>query len=101
MLIGIAAAGHQAWSANVFTFVSDIFPKKATASVVGIGGMVGAVAGIIADFSLGSVLDAQGKEGYFYAFLVAGTLYLVILGIVHWMMPDMTPLGDDLKPLRK
>ncbi len=101
VLIGIAAAGHQAWSANVFTFVSDIFPKKATASVVGIGGMVGAVAGIIADFSLGSVLDAQGKEGYFYAFLVAGTLYLVILGIVHWMMPDMTPLGDDLKPIRK
>ncbi len=101
VLIGIAAAGHQAWSANVCTFVSDIFPKKATASVVGIGGMVGAVAGIIADFSLGSVLDAQGKEGYFYAFLVAGTLYLVILGIVHWMMPDMTPLGDDLKPIRK
>ncbi len=101
VLIGIAAAGHQAWSANVFTFVSDIFPKKATASVVGIGGMIGAIAGIIADFSLGSVLDAQGKEGYFFAFLIAGTLYLFILGIVHWMMPDMTPLGDDLKPVRK
>ena len=43
VLIGIAAAGHQAWSANVFTFVSDIFPKKATASVVGIGGMIGAI----------------------------------------------------------
>jgi ACS family hexuronate transporter-like MFS transporter len=101
VLIGIAAAGHQAWSANVFTFVSDIFPKKATASVVGIGGMVGAVAGIVADFSLGTVLDAQGKDGYFYAFLVAGTLYLIILGIVHWMMPKMIPLGDDLKPLGK
>lgn len=101
VLIGIAAAGHQAWSANVFTFVSDIFPKKATASVVGIGGMVGALAGIIADFSLGSVLDAQGKDGYFYAFLVAGTIYLIILGIVHWMMPTMDPLGDDLKPIRK
>ena len=101
VLIGIAAAGHQAWSANVFTFVSDIFPKKATASVVGIGGMIGAVAGIIADFSLGSVLDAKGKEGYFFAFLIAGTLYLIILGIVHWMMPAMTPLGDDLKPIKK
>jgi ACS family hexuronate transporter-like MFS transporter len=101
VLIGIAAAGHQAWSANVFTFVSDIFPKKATASVVGIGGMVGAVSGIIADYSLGSVLDAQGKDGYFYAFLIAGVLYLIILGIVHWMMPKMIPLGDDLKPLNK
>ena len=101
VLIGIAAAGHQAWSANVFTFVSDIFPKKATASVVGIGGMIGAVAGIIADFSLGSVLDAKGKEGYFFAFLVAGTLYLIILGIVHWMMPTMNPLGDDLKQIKK
>jgi ACS family hexuronate transporter-like MFS transporter len=101
VLIGIAAAGHQAWSANVFTFASDIFPKKATASVVGIGGMIGAISGIIADFSLGTVLDAQGKEGYFFAFLVAGTLYLVILGIVHWMMPTMVPLGDDLKPIQK
>jgi ACS family hexuronate transporter-like MFS transporter len=101
VLIGFAAAGHQAWSANVFTFVSDIFPKKATASVVGIGGMVGAVAGILADFSLGSVLDAQGKEGYFYAFLIAGTLYLIVLGIVQLLMPNMNPLGDDLKPTGK
>jgi MFS transporter, ACS family, hexuronate transporter len=99
VLIGIAAAGHQAWSANVFTFASDIFPKKAIASVVGIGGMIGAISGIIADFSLGSVLDAQGKDGYFFAFLIAGTLYLIILAIVHWMMPTMTPLGDDLKPI--
>ena len=101
VLIGIAAAGHQAWSANVFTFASDIFPKKAIASVVGIGGMIGAVSGIIADYSLGSVLDAQGKEGYFFAFLIAGTLYLIILGLVHWIMPTMAPLGDDLKPISK
>jgi ACS family hexuronate transporter-like MFS transporter len=101
VLIGLAAAGHQAWSANVFTFVSDIFPKKATASVVGIGGMVGAVAGILADFSLGSVLDAQGKEGYFYAFLIAGTLYLIVLGIVQLIMPAMIPLDDNLKPMNK
>ena len=45
LLIALAAAGHQAWSANVFTLVSDVFPKKATASVTGIGGMVGAVGG--------------------------------------------------------
>jgi ACS family hexuronate transporter-like MFS transporter len=81
--------------------VSDIFPKKATASVVGIGGMIGALAGIVADFSLGSVLDAQGKDGYFYAFLIAGTLYLIVLGIVQLLMPTMNPLDDDLKPTGK
>lgn len=95
-LIGLAAAGHQAWSANVFTLVSDVFPKKATASVVGIGGMIGAVTGVLADFSLGSVLDSQGVDGYFWAFLIAGSSYLVILGIVHLLMPKMIPLDDNL-----
>ncbi len=98
LLIGLAAAGHQAWSANVFTLASDVFPKKATASVVGIGGMVGALSGIIADFSLGSVLDNKGVEGYFFAFLIAGSLYLIVLGIVHLLMPDMTPLDENLNP---
>ena len=97
-LIALAAAGHQAWSANVFTLVSDIFPKKATASVVGIGGMVGAVAGLAADLGLGRVLDRSGRVGYFFAFLVAGSLYLVALLIVQIIMPRMAPLGDDLKP---
>ncbi len=96
-LIGLGAAGHQAWSANIFTLVSDVFPKKATASVVGIGGMVGAVAGMIADFSLGSVLDQANNSGYFWAFLIAGSLYLVILGLVHLLMPRMTPLDENLK----
>ncbi|MBD1389019.1 MFS transporter [Neiella sp. HB171785] len=99
-LIGLGAAGHQAWSANIFTLVSDVMPKKATASVVGIGGMVGAVAGMVADKLLGSVLDQAGNSGYFYAFLIAGSCYLVILGIVHLMMPNMTPLDDDLKPIK-
>jgi ACS family hexuronate transporter-like MFS transporter len=98
ILIGLAAAGHQAWSANVFTLASDVFPKKAVASVVGIGGMVGALAGIVADLSLGSVLDNKGVEGYFFAFLVAGSLYLIVLGIVHLLMPDMTPLDENLNP---
>jgi ACS family hexuronate transporter-like MFS transporter len=97
-LIGLAAAGHQAWSANVFTLVSDVFPKKATASVVGIGGMVGMIAGILADMVLGSVLDSAGNSGYFWAFLIAGSLYLTVLGIVHLLMPRMTPLDENLKP---
>ena len=96
-LIGLGAAGHQAWSANIFTLASDVFPKKATASVVGIGGMIGAVAGIVADFALGSVLDQAGNTGYFWAFLIAGSCYLVILGLVHLIMPKMTPLDENLQ----
>ncbi len=95
-LIGLGAAGHQAWSANIFTLVSDVFPKKATASVVGIGGMVGAVAGIISNVILGSVLDQANNTGFFWAFLVAGASYLVILGFVHLLMPKMTPLDENL-----
>jgi hypothetical protein len=97
LLIALAAAGHQAWSANIFTLVSDVFPKKATASITGIGGMVGAVAGLLADFSLGRVLTASGPSGYFFAFLIAGSCYLIILGIVHLIMPKMTPLDENLK----
>ena len=99
ILIGMAAAGHQAWSANIFTLVSDVFPKKATASVVGIGGMIGAVAGIIADFALGSVLDSAGNNGYFWAFLIAGFSYVIILGFVHLLMPKMTPLDENLEKI--
>jgi MFS transporter, ACS family, aldohexuronate transporter len=97
LLIAFAAAGHQAWSANIFTLVSDVFPKKATASVTGIGGMVGAVAGLTADYTLGQVLGSSGPSGYFFAFLIAGSCYLVCLGIAHLLMPHMTPLDENLK----
>jgi ACS family hexuronate transporter-like MFS transporter len=96
-LIALAAAGHQAWSANLFTLVSDVFPKKATASVTGVGGMVGAVAGLVADYSLGQVLTSSGPAGYFFAFLFAGSCYLLLLGVIHLLMPKMTPLDENLK----
>jgi MFS family permease len=101
LLIALAAGGHQAWAANIFTVVSDVFPKKATASVIGIGGMIGAFAGIVADKILASLLEGSGPSGYFFAFLGAGLIYLITLGIVHILMPDMTPLGEDLKPVKK
>ena len=100
-LIGLGAAGHQAWSCNIFTLVSDVFPKKAVASVTGIGGMSGAVAGIVANFALGKALDAAGKGGFFWAFLIAGSCYLVILGLVHLLMPRMTPLDENLKLIKE
>ena len=100
ILIALAAAGHQAWSANLFTLVSDVFPKKATASVTGIGGMMGAVAGIAADFSLGQVLTSSGPAAYFFAFLIAGSCYLILLGVAHLLMPKMTPLDENLQHVK-
>ncbi|NOU61320.1 MFS transporter [Marinifilum caeruleilacunae] len=100
-LIALGAAGHQAWSANIFTLASDVFPKKATASVVGIGGMVGAVAGMIFNIVLGSVLDDANSTGFFWAFLVAGSMYAILLGLVHLIMPKMTPLDENLEPVEE
>ncbi len=95
-LIGIAAAGHQAWSVNGYTLASDVFPKKAVASVIGIGKMIGVVIAIIADLALGAVLDTANNSGYFWAFVIAGLSYILILGFVHLLMPKMTPLDDNL-----
>jgi ACS family hexuronate transporter-like MFS transporter len=100
-LIGLAAAGHQSWSINGYTLVSDVFPKKATASVIGIGKMVGVAMAIIADLALGAVLDTAGNSGYFWAFIIAGFSYIFILGFVHLLMPRMTPLDDNLNYITK
>jgi len=100
-LIGIAAAGHQAWSVNGYTLVSDVFPKKATASVIGIGKMVGVVVAILADIALGTVLDTAGNSGYFWAFLISGLSYLILLGFIHLLMPKMTPLDDNLQYINR
>jgi ACS family hexuronate transporter-like MFS transporter len=97
LLISLGAAAHQAWSANVFTLVSDVFPKRAVASVTGIGGMVGAFAGMLADLRLGQVLTASGPAGYFVAFLAAGCCYLIVLGIAHLLMPTLRPLDVNLE----
>jgi ACS family hexuronate transporter-like MFS transporter len=96
-LIGLGAAGHQSWSINSYTLVPDVFPKKATASVIGIGKMVGVAVAIVADLALGSVLDTAGNSGYFWAFVIAGFSYISILGFIHLLMPDMTPLDDNLE----
>jgi ACS family hexuronate transporter-like MFS transporter len=95
-LIGLGAAGHQSWSINSYTLVPDVFPKKATASVIGIGKMVGVAVAIIADITLGAVLDTADNSGYLWAFIIAGFSYILILGFVHLLMPKMTPLDDNL-----
>jgi len=100
-LIALGAAGHQAWSINGYTLVPDVFPKKATASVIGIGKMIGVAASIVADIALGSVLDTANNSGYFWAFVIAGSSYLFILGFVHMLMPKMTPMDDNLEYIKR
>jgi len=100
-LIGIGAAGHQSWSINSYTLVPDVFPKKAVASVIGIGKMIGVFVAIVADLALGAVLDSAGNTGYFWAFVMSGLSYLVIIGFVHLLMPKMTPLDDNLNHIKQ
>ncbi|MFA6439781.1 MAG: MFS transporter, partial [Bacteriovoracaceae bacterium] len=89
ILIGIAAAAHQGWSANIFTTASDMFPKKAVASVTGLGGMAGSVGGMIFAPFIGYILEWTGS--YFIPFIISGTAYLIALGIFHLLAPKLEP----------
>jgi ACS family hexuronate transporter-like MFS transporter len=91
-LISLAAGGHCGWSANVFSLMSDIFPKKATASVAGFGGFCGAVGGAITAFGVGKILQNVGVDGYAIPFLVAGCGYLIALLLIHLIVPKIEPL---------
>ena len=86
-IVGLATAGHQGFSANLYTFPSDVFPKKAVASVVGIGGTAGAVGGMLMSKYAGWVLDSIGS--YTPIFVVAGTVYLLALAVIHALSPRM------------
>jgi len=88
-LIGLAMAGHQGWSANVFTLPSDMFPRHAVASVVGIGGFAGAVGGMAMSMFTGAQLESTGS--YARIFLIAGSAYLVALLVVHLLVPKLAP----------
>ena len=94
LLIGLAAAAHQAWSANLFTFSSDMFPKRAVGSVVGIGGMGGAVGGMFIALAVGQILTATGGS-YVIIFAMAGTAYLLAFGVIHLLVPTITPVTLD------
>jgi ACS family hexuronate transporter-like MFS transporter len=89
LLIGLAAAAHQGWSANIFTIVSDMFPRQAVGSVVGFGGMTGAVGGMILQASVGYIRQFTGS--YFSVFIIAASAYLVALLIIHLLAPKLEP----------
>jgi MFS transporter, ACS family, aldohexuronate transporter len=89
LLIGLAAAAHQGFSANLYTLTSDLFPTQAVASVVGLGGMAGAVGGMLMAKVVGYILQWTGS--YRIPFLIAGSAYLVALAVVHVLAPRLDP----------
>jgi ACS family hexuronate transporter-like MFS transporter len=86
-LLALATAAHQGWSANAFTLPSDMFPRQAIGSVVGLGGMAGAVGGMLSAKVTGYVLQATGS--YLIIFLIAASAYLVTLLVVHLLAPRL------------
>lgn len=97
LIVGFAASAHQAWSANLFTTTSDMFPKKAVASVTGIGGMAGGLGGILVSKTVGALLDhykALGsiETGYYIVFIVCGSIYLIAWVVFNVLAPRMKPV---------
>jgi MFS transporter, ACS family, hexuronate transporter len=90
LLIGLAAAAHQGFSANLFTLTSDMFPAQAVGSVVGIGGTAGAVGGMLIAKVVGYTLQWTGS--YMVPFLIAGSAYLVALAIIQVLTPKLEPV---------
>ena len=91
-LIALATAAHQGWSANMYTFASDLFPKNVVASVTGIGGMFGAVGGILLALLAGRIITAFG---YLPMFIIASCAYLIALGIIHLILPKLEPIKTE------
>jgi ACS family hexuronate transporter-like MFS transporter len=91
-LIAVAAAAHQGWSANLFTLVSDTTPRPAVASVVGMGGLAGAVGGMLIAPLVGYWLDFSDRN-YIPLFLIGATAYLSALLIIHLLVPRLQDAG--------
>jgi ACS family hexuronate transporter-like MFS transporter len=94
-LISIAAASHQGWSANLFTITSDCFPRTAIGSIVGLGGLGGAVSGMIAQPLIGRWLDFS-HEKYAPLFWAAGSAYLFALLLIHLLLPRFEKISYDI-----
>jgi MFS transporter, ACS family, hexuronate transporter len=86
-LLSIATAAHQGWSANLFTTVSDMFPRKAVASVIGMGGTFGAIGGMLIAKAAGFILEFTGS--YFILFTIAGSLYLIAFLVINILIPEI------------
>jgi ACS family hexuronate transporter-like MFS transporter len=89
LLIGLAAAAHQGFSANLYTLASDMFPTNAVASVTGLGGAAGAIGGMFIAEVVGHVLQWTGS--YLIPFFIAGSAYLIAITCIHLLAPNLTP----------
>jgi len=98
IIIGIAASAHQAWSANIFTTVSDMFPKKTVGSVTGIGGMFGSVGSVFLSLFVQKNMFVHYRAlhhieiAYYIMFFVCGSAYLLAWCIMHFLVPKMKPV---------
>jgi len=94
LIVGVAAAAHQAWSANVYTLASDMFPTSAVGSVVGIGAFAGAMGGVVFQRVTGRVLQANGSD-YGPIFVFCGLAYISAWAIIHLLAPRLEPARLD------
>lgn len=98
LVIGLATSAHQAWSANIFTTVSDMFPKRAVGSVVGIGGMAGGLGGILLTALVQRNMFVyyrsigQIDTAYYIMFFICGAGYLIAWSIMHFLVPKFEPI---------
>jgi ACS family hexuronate transporter-like MFS transporter len=92
-LVSLAAAAHQGWSANIFTMASDMFPRRAVGSVVGIGGMAGSIGGMLIATTVGLILQYTGS--YYPIFMIAGCAYLFALLVIHLLAPRLQPAAVE------
>ncbi len=95
-LIAIAGAAHQAWSANLFSLASDMFPRRVVASVTGLGGMAGSLGGIALFLIVGWLKDH--RVSYIPIFIAAAVGYLLALAIIQLLVPKLEPANVDLPP---
>lgn len=99
LLIGVGASAHQAWSANIFTTVSDMFPKKAIGSIIGIGGMAGGIGGVLVSKLGGYLFDyyeglGHIQTGYTIMFILCAVSYLIAWGVMKILVPKYSPITD-------
>ena len=94
-IVSVAAAAHQWWSANLFTTASDMFPRRAVASVVGLGGFAGAMGGVLFQRLTGRILEATGSN-YTIIFMMCGLAYVSALLVIHLLAPKLEPANLDV-----
>jgi ACS family hexuronate transporter-like MFS transporter len=98
IIIGLAASAHQAWSANIFTTVSDMFPKRTVGSVTGIGGMFGSIGSVLLSLFVQKNMFVHYRSihhieiAYYIMFFVCGGAYLLAWCVMHFLVPKMRPI---------